>query len=155
TSSFLNISPTTINGSVDDPTATVTVNAIPAAVINGAFSMALPLTEGPNVITATGTSASGAAGTTSVNVTLDTTPPHVSITTPADRFVTTDASISVAGVVNDIVVGTVNDEQAHVTVNGVDGQVANRTFLVKDVALAIGPNTIRAVARDRVGNAAT
>ena len=57
-------------------------------------------------------------------MTLDTTPPHVTITSPPDQFVTTRrASISVAGNVNDIVVGTVNDEQAQVTVNGAAAQV--------------------------------
>src|SRR5205823_6808279 len=72
-----------------------------------------------------------------------------------DQFVTTDASISVAGNVNDIVVGTVNAEQAGVNLNGATADVANRTFLKTDVPLAIGPNVIQAVARDRVGNQAT
>ena len=39
--------------------------------------------------------------------------------------------------------------------NGAAAQVANRTFLATDVPLAIGPNVIQAVGRDRVGNAAT
>ena len=45
--SYLNITPTTVSGTVDDPTATVIVNSIPAAVVNGSFSLALPLAEGP------------------------------------------------------------------------------------------------------------
>ena len=153
--SYLNISPTTVNGTVDDPTATVTVNSVQAAVVNGRFSVALPLAEGPNIITARATSSAGAVGTASVEATLDTTPPHVTITSPPDQFVTTDASITVAGIVNDIVVGTVNSQQAQVSVNGVTAQVANRTFLAGNLPLAIGPNVIRAVGRDRVGNAAT
>src|SRR6185295_1020570 len=100
-------------------------------------------------------SVAGAVGTSSIEVTLDTTPPHVTITSPPDQFVTTDSSISVAGSVNDIVVGTVNAQQAQVTVNGVTAQVANRTFLATNVPLNIGSNTIQAVGRDRVGNAAT
>ena len=44
--SYLNISPTTVSGTVDDPAATVTVNALPAPVSNGEFSIALPLAEG-------------------------------------------------------------------------------------------------------------
>jgi hypothetical protein len=152
---YLNISPTTVNGAVDDPTATVTVNSVQAAVVNGHFSVALPLAEGPNVITASATSSVGAVGTASTQVTLDTTPPHVTITSPPDQFVTSDSSISVAGNVNDIVVGTVNSEQAQVTVNGATAQVANRTFLAVNVPLVIGTNVIQAVGRDRVGNAAT
>jgi len=153
--SYLNISPTTVNGTVDDPTATVTVNSVPAAVVNGSFSVALPLAEGPNIVTASATSGAGASGTSSIEVTLDTTPPHVTITSPPDQFVTTEASISVAGNVNDIVVGTVNSEQAQVAVNAVTAQVANRTFLAVNVPLALGTNVIQAVGRDRVGNAAT
>jgi hypothetical protein len=153
--SFINISPTTVSGTVDDPAATVLVNAVQAAVVNGSFSVALPLLEGPNTITASATSEDGATGTASMQITLDTTPPRVTITSPSDQFVTTGESISVAGIVNDIVVGTVNEEQAQVRVNGEQAQVANRTFLAKDVPLAVGPNVIRAVGRDRVGNSVT
>lgn len=153
--SYLNISPTTVSGTVDDPTATVTVNSVQAAVVNGSFSLALPLAEGPNVVTASAAAGTGAVGTSSIEVTLDTTPPHVTITSPPNQFVTTDTSISIAGNVNDIVVGTVNSEQAQVAVNGVTAQVANRTFLATNVPLSMGTNVIQAVGRDRVGNAAT
>jgi hypothetical protein len=152
---YLNLSPTTVTGTVDDPTATITVNSIQAPVANGQFSVTLPLAEGPNVITATATSAAGAVGNTSIEVTLDTTPPHVTITSPPDKFVTSDGSITVAGNVNDIVVGTVNEQQAQVTVNGAAAQVANRMFLATNVPLNMGDNVIQAVGRDRVGNAAT
>ena len=152
---YLNLSPTTVTGTVDDPAATVTVNSLPAPVSNGSFSIILPIAEGPTIIAATATSPSSAAGTASITVTLDTTPPRVSITSPADGFHTTGESIAIAGIVNDIVVGTVNDEQAQVTVNGQPAVVANRTFLNSNIALAVGDNVIEAVGRDRVGNAAT
>jgi hypothetical protein len=153
--SWFNISPTTVTGTVDDPNATVMVNAVQAAVVNGSFSVAVPLQEGPNTITAVATNAAGVAGTASLEVNLDTTPPHVTITSPPDKFVTTEASISVAGNVNDIVVGTVNANQASVSVNGVGAQVANRTFIATGVPLSVGPNIIQATGRDRVGNYAT
>jgi hypothetical protein len=153
--SYLNISPTTVTGTVDDPAAAVTINSVQAAVVNGGFSVALPLAEGPNVVTASATSPAGAVGTASVNVTLDTTPPRVTILSPPEQFETTDNKVTVAGSVNDIVVGTVNAEQAQVSVNGVAAQVANRTFLAADVPLSMGPNVIQVVGRDRVGNAAT
>jgi hypothetical protein len=152
---FLNISPTTVTGTVSDATAAVVINSITAPVANGVFTASVPLAEGPNILTATATSASGSAGSASITVTLDTTPPHVTITSPTDQFVTTDSSISVAGNVNDIVVGTVNSQQAQVKVNGVAGQVANRTFLATSVLLSMGGNTIQAVAIDRAGNSAT
>ncbi|MET0650004.1 MAG: Calx-beta domain-containing protein [Pyrinomonadaceae bacterium] len=153
--SYVNITPTTVTGTVDDPTATVTVNSVQAAVVNGGFSVALPLAEGPNVVTASASTQAGATGTASAQVTLDTTPPRVTITSPPDGFVTTAEKISVAGSINDIVVGTVNEEQAQVAVNGAQADVANRTFLGADVPLTVGQNVIRAVGRDRVGNSFT
>jgi hypothetical protein len=150
--SYLSLSPTTVTGTVDDPAAVVTVNSLSAPVSNGQFSVTVPLAEGPTIIAASATAAGGAVGTDSVEVTLDTTPPHVHITSPPDHFVTTEAAVSVAGIVNDIVVGTVNDQQAQVSVNSLPAQVGNRTFLTSNVPLAIGDNLIRAVARDRVGN---
>jgi len=153
--SYTSISPTTVTGTVDDPTATVVVNSVQATVANGDFSVALPLAEGPNIVTATATSASGAAGTATLWITLDTTPPRVTVTSPADQFVTTEATITVSGIVNDIVVGTVNPEQAAVTVNGLVAQVANRMFVAEGVPLALGPNVIQVTGRDRVGNQGT
>ena len=154
--SYLNLSPTTVNGTVSDPKATVVINSVAAAVSpNGSFSAQIPLAEGPNIVTATATSTSGAAGTASITVTLDTTPPHVTITSPSDQFVTTASSLSVAGNVNDTVVGTVNSQQAQVTVNGIASQVANRTFLAMNVPLNMGSNVVTAVAVDRAGNSAT
>jgi hypothetical protein len=153
--SYLNISPTTVTGTVDDPTAVVVINSVPAGTANGSFSIALPLAEGPNIITATATSPEGAVGTASITATLDTTPPHVTITSPPDQFVTGETAIAVAGIVNDIVVGTVNEEQARVVVNGSAAQVANRTFLASSVPLSLGPNVIQAVGLDRVGNEVT
>ncbi len=152
---YLSLTPTTVTGTVDDPTASVVVNGLTAPVSNGQFTIALPIAEGPTVIAAAATSASGATGTASITVTLDTTAPHVSITSPPDHFQTTDDAIAVAGIVNDTVVGTVNDQQAQVSVNGQPAQVGNRTFLRTNVALAVGDNVIEAVGRDRVGNTAS
>jgi hypothetical protein len=153
--SYLNLSPTTVTGTVSDPAASLTINSIQVPNSNGSFSASIPLAEGPNILTATATSPGGGVGTGSIQVTLDTTPPHITITSPPDQFVTGDASITVAGSINDIVVGTVNSQQATVTVNGASATVANRTFLAASVPLNIGNNIIEAVGRDRAGNAAT
>ena len=150
--SFLNISPVTVNGTVSDPGATVTVNGIAAPNSGGAFSVAVPLAEGNNTLTASARSAAGHVGTASIQVTLDTTPPRVTIVSPPNGFVTGDSSITVSGNVNDIVVGTVNEQQVQVTVNGIAAQVANRSFSASSVPLALGDNQIQAVGRDRAGN---
>lgn len=151
--SFVNISPITVRGTVSDNASTVTVGGIATPITNGSFAVQVPLVEGNNNITAVAQSAAGSAGVGSVQVTLDTTPPHIAIYSPDDGAVTTDAAITISGLVNDIVVGTVNDQQAQVTVNGVSASVANRSFVATSVPLSPGDNVINATARDRVGNA--
>jgi hypothetical protein len=154
-SAYLNTSPTLVNGSVADPSAHVTVNGIAAQVTGGAFSASVPLQEGTNTLTAVAQNSNGTSSTDSRVVTLDTTPPHVSIDAPANNAVTTDSSVTVTGLVNDIVVGTVNSQQATVTVNGVPATVVNRTYTASNIPLSLGSNTIQATGRDRAGNGAT
>jgi hypothetical protein len=152
---YLNISPTVVTGTVGDPSATVKVNGINAQVSSGTFSASVPLQEGTNTLTAVSLNSNNSVSTASKTVTLDTTPPHVTIDSPPNNFVTTDSSITVAGIVNDIVVGTVNNQQATVIVNGVPAAVTNRTYSAAAVPLALGVNTIQATGRDRAGNFAT
>ncbi|HEY0139713.1 MAG TPA: SpaA isopeptide-forming pilin-related protein [Thermoanaerobaculia bacterium] len=149
---FVNISPVTVRGTVSDPGAVVKINGVTATASNGTFIATVPLVEGNNTLSAVGSATSGKIGMANVQVTLDTTPPRVAITSPADGFETVESSVAVGGTVNDIVVGTVNDEQARVTVNGVAAAVVNRTFLLPNVALQPGPNSIQVIGRDRVGN---
>lgn len=153
--SFMNTSPVMVRGTVNNSSAVVNVNGIPAPLSAGGFSLLVPLTEGTNTLTAVAANPGGNTGSASVAVTLDTTPPHISIDTPKGSAVTTDSAIAVSGTVNDIVVGTVNDQEAQVTVNGVSAQVANRTYAVSSIPLALGQNTVQVIARDRVGNTAT
>lgn len=153
--SFTNLSPITVRGTVDNSTDTVTINGISAAPTGGTFSAQVPLTEGINTLTALATNAGGNQGTASVNVTLDTMPPHLTIDYPANQSVTTSATVTVTGTVNDIVVGTVNDQNAQVTINGTAAQVANRSYSLANVPLSLGANAIQAIAKDEAGNAAT
>jgi hypothetical protein len=144
-----------VNGTVSDPNATVTINGIAALQGSGGFSIPVPLVEGLNTLAAVATNASGVTSTATVQITLDTTPPHITIDSPADGTTTTDASVTVSGLANDVVVGTVNALDVQVTVNGLAAQVANRTYSVANVPLSIGKNTIQAVGRDRAGNGTT
>src|SRR5262249_19025600 len=109
--SSTNNAPITVRGTVSDSAATVTVNGVVAAVGAGGFSVAVPLIEGNNTITAVAT-ANGVSQTASLQVTLDTTPPRVTLISPPNGFATIADTISIAGTVNDTVVGTVNDQQA-------------------------------------------
>ena len=153
--SVTNVSPATVNGTISDPTATLAINGIPVPQSSGTFSIPVPLVEGLNVLSAVATNANGISSTTTVEITLDTTPPHITIDSPADGTTTTAASLTVSGSANDIVVGTVNSQDVQVSVNGLAAQVANRSYSVPDVPLALGRNTIQAKGVDRAGNAAT
>ena len=106
---YVNASPITVSGTVSDASATVKVNGVGAPVSSGRFTLALPLLEGPNTITASAQSGQGPAATASVQVTLDTTPPRLVIDSPADGYITSEESVTVTGKANDIVVGTVNN----------------------------------------------
>ena len=142
-----------VTGTVDDLNVSVVVNGVTATVANGTFTANnVSLREGNNLITATGINAAGGVGSASVNVVLDTTPPTVRIDSPADRDVLTVPQISVTGLVNDVVTGTVNSAQVSVSVNGVQAEVANRSFRAPGVLLVPGANVIKATATDRAGN---
>jgi hypothetical protein len=152
---YTNLTPVTVTGAVGDPAAQVQVNGINAPVSSGQFAIPVPLVEGLNTLTAVATNSNGSITTATVQVTLDTTPPHVTITSPADATMTTAASVTVTGIANDVVVGTVNSQDVQVTVNGVAAQVSNRTFSALNIPLTVGSNTVQAAARDRAGNGTT
>jgi hypothetical protein len=154
-SSLFNQSPINVTGTVVDPGAHVLVNGIAAPVSGNSFLATVPAQEGISTITAVVTNSDGSTDTASVQINLDTTPPHVAIYAPLDGSVTPDGSVTVTGLVNDIVVGTVNPQQATVKVNGVSAQVANRSFSVSNIPLTVGPNLIHATAVDAAGNEAT
>ncbi|HEY2113908.1 MAG TPA: hypothetical protein VGJ51_02385, partial [Candidatus Angelobacter sp.] len=154
-SALFNQSPINVTGTVVDPAAHVLVNGIAAPVSGNSFLATVPAQEGISTITAVVTNSDGSTDTASVQINLDTTPPHVAIYAPLDGSVTPDGSVTVTGLVNDIVVGTVNPQQATVKVNGVAAQVANRSFSISNIPLAVGPNLIHATAVDAAGNQAT
>ena len=142
-----------VSGTVDDPAAVVTVNGVAATNSGGIFTaQGVSLQEGSNLITATGVNSGGGVGTASVSVTLDTTAPTVRIDSPANGAVLTSPQIYVTGLVNDVVSGTINSGQVSITVNGVQAEIANRSFMAEDILLVPGRNVITAVARDRAGN---
>jgi sugar lactone lactonase YvrE len=67
----------TITGTVDDPTAQVTVNGQPAPVSGTSFSATIGVAQGQIVITATAQDPAGNIGSDQVGVIVDTTPPTI------------------------------------------------------------------------------
>ncbi len=144
--------PITVEGTIDIPSAQVTVNGVPAAVNGGRFiAQNVPIIrDGMNTITAIGTAPGGNTGQTSVMVILDTMAPTIVIDSPSNGSVTPDNTTSVSGMVSDVI--TPNPT---VLVNDVAATVTNGTFLAMDVPLNMGDNQITATARDGVGNQST
>jgi hypothetical protein len=153
--SITNVATVTLNGTVNDPSALLTVNGIVMPNSGGAFSSPVPLVEGLNVLTVVATNAGGFSSSATVQITLDTTPPHITIDAPVNGTTTTADHVNVSGLANDVVVGTVNSQDVQVTVNGVPAAVANRSYSVSGVPLVLGPNIIQAIGRDRAGNSTT
>lgn len=138
-----------VNGTVGSGINLVQVNGLLAAVSGGSYSVTVPLREGVNMIVAVAASANNKTGTASIEVTRDIVAPIVRIQSPRDGLVSANTTIDVAGQVNDIVNGATN---AEVRVNGVKASVSDGAFLVTGLPIVNGPNTIEAVATDKVGN---
>ena len=152
--SLFNSPSVTVSGTVDDETANVSVNGQAVVVAGGTYTAAgISLAEGRNVISVIATDDAGNVGSASVQVTLDTSPPTVTVETPGEGAVLTSLQVDVAGLVNDIITGTTIDSQdCQVTVNGVEAEVSNRAWVVTDLLLQRGVNNLDVVASDRAGN---
>lgn len=125
-----------VTGTIDDPSATVTVNGLPATVSGTTWTAnGVRLSLGPNTITATATDTAGNQRSQSIRVYLD-----VPAAQKTPRF-----SIAVTG--------TVDDPTAIVDVNGVAATVASGRFTAS-VPLVTGYNRLTATVRDALGNQA-
>jgi hypothetical protein len=118
---------------------------VPAETDNGVFTAkGVKLREGPNIITAKAIGSSGNVGTSTIKITVDTTPPNIAITVPRNPAMTNKKTISVSG--------TVDDPAAVVMVNNTPVQVSKGMFTLSSVSLAEGENAITATAIDPAGN---
>ncbi len=131
----------TVSGTVP---VTVTVNGVAATVTGETWTASVALGEGSNTLSASAVNAFG-NGSSSVAVTLDSTPPLVSIAAPANGTTVTSQPIAVSGTVADA------SAIASLHVNG-DPIAASNSFATT-AALATGSNTIVVEATDAAGNA--
>jgi len=126
--------------------STVDVNGVQAVVSPaGGFSVALPLQEGPNTITAIATDPAGNSATSSVTVTLDTVPPALSLISPASSLTNRSA----------VVVSGTTEPGATLTVDGSPVSVGVSGAFATTLSLVDGPHTIVVVATDAAGNQAS
>ncbi|WP_197484328.1 RHS repeat-associated core domain-containing protein [Halioglobus sp. HI00S01] len=148
----LGSSPVTVTGQVDPDAVSLTVNGIEIPVTGGSYSASVPLVEGYNAISSRMVLSDGATKTASISVSLDLTPPYITVDSHEDGETVYSDVVDVSGLVNDIVRGTVEDDQAVVTVNGISAVISNRSYEAKGVPLVVGPNTVTVHAQDQVGN---
>jgi len=130
-----------------EPGATLTVDGIAASVDSGgAFSTAVTLSDGTHVITVVAMDAAGNEATASVQVTVDSAAPSITIGSPS-----TGDSVSSPVV---MVTGT-TDPGATVDVNGYTVSAGPGGSFSVQLPLSPGTNTITATATDPAGNTAS
>ena len=148
-------SPVTVTGTINQENAELTLNGVVIAHDGKQFSADVELSEGFNTVVARATNASGEQITDSISVSLDLTPPYLTIESHTEAQEVYSDKITVTGLVNDIVRGTVSEEQASVEVNGIKATVSNRSYAATDVPLNEGENVITVTAIDESGNSAS
>ncbi|MBD9358865.1 carboxypeptidase-like regulatory domain-containing protein [Methylomonas albis] len=144
--------PQTVKGTVNDPKAQITLNGAPVTNNNGSFQADVALEEGHNTVSARAVNAKGEDVSDAISLSLDMTPPYLTVESPKNGDTVRTDKIAVSGLINDIVRGTVAEGQANVKVNGVAASISNRSYLAENVALNVGENTLKIDAADNVGN---
>jgi RHS repeat-associated protein len=152
-------SPVNISGTISDANAALTVNGVAVSHSGGSFSADVAIEEGANSIIVRALDQQNHEGTATLSVSLDKTPPTITLESPQNGATVYQDSISVTGLVNDIVRGTVSESGAQVSVDSASGtvtaSVANRSFLAENVSLQAGENALTITAVDAVGNVAS
>ncbi len=140
----------TAQGVVSDSTAvTVTANGVPVSVgAGGAFSAAVSLHEGTNLITIVATDEAGNSSTVTRSIIKDSAPPILTVGSPGDGSITNQSSTTVSGTVSD-------STTVALTINGVSVAIAANGTFSSSVALSEGPNTITLIATDAAANTTT
>ncbi len=142
-----------VTGTISQFVDSVRVSDIEVDIEGLEFRHTLQLSEGNNTIVAVAESASGKIATDNVRVILDTKPATIVVESPQEGESIAVDTIDVVGSVNDIVTGTtINADDVTITVNNIEAQVVNRTFLLANLNLKPGPNIISVKATDRAGN---
>jgi len=150
---FTNVATVTVTGPASDDVAvaSVKVNDTLAVFTNGNWTATITLTggDGAKTITATATDTTNKTNSASVQITLDTTAPTLTIATPASGAIVASPSLTINGTVSDALTGI-----ASVTCNGVPATITTGTFTCS-VTLLEGSNTINVAATDNTGNTTT
>ncbi len=148
-------SPILVKGTVSTNATTLTINGVAIQPVGKLFEAYVELDEGFNTVVARATNRRGEQITDSLSVSLDLTPPYLTVDSHTNGQVVHSERITVTGLVNDIVRGTVEEQQAKVAVNGQPAEVSNRSYAVTGVNLDEGENVLSITAVDQAGNTST
>lgn len=146
----LGITPIQVSGKVKGEGVALTLNGVPLELVDGEFSAEVALEEGHNTIEARGVKGNQTV-TDSITVSLDQTPPYITIESHQDGQLVYEPQIIITGLINDIVRGTIEQQQANVTVNGQPASISNRSYSAT-ITLVPGDNLIQVNGTDQVGN---
>ena len=147
TATLTSASSVVVAGSVDDTSASVTVNGSPVSLgPGGLFSTSVGLSEGANTITVVATDPAGLSSSVSRSVTRDSTAPSLAVTSPAPGAILTSRVVTVTGTAE---VGT------SVVVNGIRVATNATGAFSLDLAFADGTHAIATTATDAAGNSAS
>jgi RHS repeat-associated protein len=141
----------TVSGTVTDLTrVTANVNGQPLVIdsVTHAFSQRITLASGMNFVTLTATDAAGNATSVVRQITVDNTPPTLTVTGPAESLITKEVVAHVTGT------ATANSAVT-LTVNGVATTLGSGGAFATDAAIAEGASTITVVATNAAGLSVT
>jgi RHS repeat-associated protein len=141
----------TVTGTITDRTAvTANVNGQPLAIdsVTHAFSQVIHLSQGANFVFLVATDAAGNATTVTRQITVDNTPPTLTVTAPAEGAVTREATALATG-------AAIAHSPVTVTVNGAPATLDAGGGFSVPAALVEGDNTITMVATNAAGVTAT
>jgi hypothetical protein len=135
-----------IQVSVSDPHLDkVTVNGTAVAVVNGAFTLPLVLSEGSNTVKVTASDLAGNLASDSRSLTFTPQSAALAIAAPADNSVTGSASLALSGSAS---------PGSQVTLNGTPAQMNGGNW-TGSVQLSSGLNTVLVTALDLSGASST
>lgn len=134
----------TVSGSTDaDATVTVQGQGVSVAE-DGSFTTTLTLADGAHTLTVTATDPYGNSVSKDVNITVDTTPPALSVDQPSGSpFLTNNPEVTVAGS---------TEAGANLTVGGSAVSLAEDGSFSTTLSLAEGTHTVDVIAKDSLGN---
>ncbi len=138
-----------VTGTIGGTVAAVTVGGQPASLAQGGFTASVTLVQGANVLVAVATDAAGNQASATALVTLDTTPPTLTLTTPSPGQLTNQPQVQVAGSATD------DSGIATLTVGGQPVTLAASGKFSTLVPVGEGVSSIEVDAVDLAGNQQT